>query len=126
MFHVDGDTVMWRVLDGEAVIVHADTAQYYGTNLAGAVLWARLVGGNASERDLVDALTSRFAGVSDADVAAAVAGFLDTAVEADLVIEGEAPGGAADAPQIEAPEAPFELPSLVRFGDLEALVLSGE
>lgn len=124
-YHVDEQKVIWRVIDGEAVIVHAETAQYFGTNQSGAVLWARLITGPAAVDDLGRVLQDRFGlGVDDARTASA--NFLDKAVEADLVVEGAVATSEPSVEPPELPDAPFEVPSLVRFGDLDALVLSGE
>lgn len=124
MYHVDSEKVIWRVVDGEVVIVHARTAEYYGTNQSGAVLWTRIVEGAAGRNELAETLRNRFE-LSAEDAASAADAFVDRALAADLITEGAVAGGPA-GDVVEVPDAPFELPSLVRFGDLDALVLSGE
>ena len=121
------DELIWRVIDGEAVVVHTETSAYFGLNASGTALWVRLASSPATPDELGDELVSLF-GRSSTEARADVEGFLQQAAEHGLI----APATASDDPpparidEVPAPRGPYETPNVVRFGDLETLVLSGE
>ena len=49
------DRVLWRVVDGEAVLVHKETSYYYSLNTTGTVIWELLSAEAQSAADLVNA-----------------------------------------------------------------------
>ena len=59
MYVVDGDAAVWNELDGEAVVIHTASAQYYGVNPSGTRLWKQLVA-DAGEEQLAAALVDDF------------------------------------------------------------------
>lgn len=122
------DIAAWRIVDGEAVIVHATSSAYYGLNSTGTFIWESIVNEPMASADIARRVTARF-GVTDDSIHNEVEAFL-----ASLEAEGlahEAPG-TAGAPSGDAMSAPsgagstFVPPRLARFGELEQLVLSGE
>lgn len=115
--------VTWRVVDDEAVLVHAQTSEYFSLNESGTWLWG-LLEAPRTAADLTAALSARYrreGGETAADVEAFVAR-LEQAGLLTQVASAGTPAGPAPAP----PRDPYEPPQLVKFGDLETLILSGE
>ena len=122
------DIAAWRIVDGEAVIVHAVSSAYYGLNSTGTLIWESILDEAMTSDEIADRMTARF-GVTDGSIHDAVTAFL-----ASLHAEGlvrEAGGDAVAARTIAESAQPngsgtFVPPTLSRFGELEQLVLSGE
>ena len=120
---VDRDRVTWRIVDDEAVVVHAETSDYFSLNASGTWLWTVLELPRTAQA-LAEALSARY-GHPAADAAADVDAFLAQLAGARLLVTTEAtaaPVASGGAP----PRDPYEPPQLVRFGNLETLILSGE
>jgi len=123
------EKVVWRIMDGEAVLVHADTSAYYGLNASATCVWEALVAAALTREDMSRRLSARYGGEADTllgDVEALVA----TLASESLIVEVPASdGGAADASpasNVRRDQSRYERPTLTRFGELEKLVLSGE
>lgn len=43
--YVDANTAEWRLVDGEAVIVHVQSSHYYALNETGTLVWTLLAEG---------------------------------------------------------------------------------
>jgi hypothetical protein len=125
-YRVIDANVAWRVVDEEAVLLHADSSAYFGLNQTGTLLWAKL----AQQPMTLDQLDSwarkKFSG-APADVRGEVSAFIDELVELELVesTDSVVPGTSAEA--TNGTMAPvWERPAVERFGELEKLILSGE
>ena len=122
------DIAAWRIVDGEAVIVHAVSSAYYGLNSTATFIWESIVSTPLASDDVTDRVTARF-GVSSEAVRDDVEAFLRSLEAEGLAREAT---GAASAPSADALSAQpvevgtFEPPRMSRFGELEQLVLSGE
>jgi hypothetical protein len=128
-YRANTDKVVWRIVDGEAVLVHADTSAYYGLNATGTSIWEALVSASLTPDEIGRRLSERYGVAADA-LLADVDAFLATVGNESLIVDAPAPNGLpADAPLAsDGPrsERRYEPPSLTRFGELEKLVLSGE
>jgi hypothetical protein len=134
-YQVDNDSAVWKIIDGEAVVVHADTSEYFGLNASATALWAVLASSAPTTEELAAVLVEQF----DRDPATALVeatDFVDRSRDAGLLTEtadapdtGAGPAGADQSAGTVTPplrSGPYEPPTLVKFGDLDALVLSGE
>jgi hypothetical protein len=122
------DIAAWRIVDGEAVIVHAVSSAYYGLNATGTFIWESIVREPMASRDVADQTAARY-GVAGDSVRDEVAAFLATLEAEGLVREANgAPVAQPAAARSAQPNGngPFVPPMLARFGELEQLVLSGE
>lgn len=137
-FRANTEKVVWRVVDGEAVLVHADTSAYYGLNAAATSIWEALVSAPLTRDDLVRRLGARY-DVRVEALAADVDAFLSVVRDESLVIEAASSNGdhasqthgdhASQTPaaaDVRPANGRYEPPGLTRFGELEKLVLSGE
>ena len=122
------DIAAWRIVDGEAVIVHAVSSAYYGLNSTATFIWESIVSGPMASDDITDRVTARFGVASDA-VRDDVEAFLRSLEAEGLAREADTasvlPGAGAFMAQA-SPSAEFVPPRMSRFGELEQLVLSGE
>lgn len=119
------DRLAWRIIDDEAVIIHSETSDYFSLNQSGTWLWT-LMDVPRTPEHLTEALSARYArpaGETRADVEA----YLEQLTRAGLVRQAAEPV----APPVTAaggagPRDAYEPPQLVKFGNLETLILSGE
>lgn len=129
-YQVDVESAVWKIIDGEAVVVHADSSEYFGLNASGTALWQVLASSTPSTEKLAEYLTVQFE--RHPDVAANEANaFVAKALAAGLIAEASnSPHVASSSVTPDTPvpvrSGPYEPPELVKFGDLATLVLSGE
>jgi hypothetical protein len=128
-YRVSDSRVAWRVADGEAVLLHADSSAYFGLNRTGTELWSELARRSLTREAVVAWARQRFP-AAPAGLAADVAEFLEQLEHHDLLDRDEAAGdepfGSEPAEPAEAGELEYEPPQLLLFGELEKLILSGE
>ena len=127
-YRVDANNVAWRVADGEAVLLHADSSAYFGLNQTGTLLWIELAGSPMTPEQLATWAKDSFADYPS-DAAEAIATFVEALLALHLVEIDE--GHDALAPVAPSKNAgsdvvAWEPPSVERFGELEKLILSGE
>ena len=77
------DGVLFQELDGELVLLSAQTGEYFGLNEVGAKMWV-LITSNWSFPDIVDSLLNQFE-VSAEQLAGDVERFLNTLEDAKLI-----------------------------------------
>ena len=122
------DIAAWRIVDGEAVIVHAVSSAYYGLNSTATFIWESIVSGPMASDDITERVTARF-GVASDSVRDDVEAFLRSLEAEGLAREANgastSPGAGAFMAQSSA-NGDFVPPRMSRFGELEQLVLSGE
>jgi len=127
-YRVDPERVAWRVLDDEAVLIHLQNSDYFGLNAAGAWVWSRLAE-HPRTAEQVAGLLAVQCGIRAEQASADVATFLEQLRRADLLEAEPVESGAAartEAPVAGDGCAPYEPPQLVKFGDLDTLILSAE
>ena len=124
---VNRDRVAWRVVDDEAVLIHSDTSDYFSLNQSATWLWG-LMDLPRSGEDLTAALSARYARPS-AETGSDVMSYLEHLTKAGLVLQ-EAESVPLAIPAVlggaAVPRDGYEPPQLVKFGNLETLILSAE
>lgn len=124
---VNRDKVTSQVIDDEAVILHADTSEYFGLNQSATWLWTRMDTPRTAA-ELIAAMGARYR-LAGADIGADVEDFLSRLTQATLIVPADgaaSPAEPGDAPDESDPRDGYEPPQLVKFGHLETLILSGE
>lgn len=125
-FQANTEAAAWRIVDGEAVIVHADTSAYYGLNKTGSFIWESILQEGLPSRVIGERLGTRF-GVDSGAIQGEVDAFLASLAAEGLVRDGKASPLAQRANGESAGAGDtYEPPRIERFGELEQLVLSGE
>jgi len=124
----NADKVAWRVVDGDAVIVHADSSAYYGLNSTGTFIWEAIATAPLAVEEIAARLSARY-GLERETVRADVDAFVASLGGEGLLLEAVDPStrSLTSVPSGSGrPSADYERPTLARFGELEQLVLSGE
>lgn len=121
--------VAWRVVEGEGVLLHAETSGYFGLNRTGTQLWQQLAARPMSVDELAAWIRERLSGAPE-DPAVDVAAFIAQLLQHDL-IDAAAPGQEQPPPDpatqtLDSESAVYEPPLVSPFGALEKLILSGE
>jgi len=126
-YELNGNGSACRFIDGEAVLINAETSAYYSMNRTGAfVLYELLVSGRQQD-EIAHILKDRFGAQSldlNDDVGRAIA-----QLEAEgLIVARHEPFIASEIEGADSVEMPpvYEPPTLERHGELEQLILSGE
>ncbi len=116
-----------ETLDGETIVIHMETGNYYSLNGTGSFVWGRLKGGRT-----LDALAADLAGAYNVTAEAAaglIATFLSMLVVDGLVLEQDgAPADAQTPSDTDAAPAgerqPFEAPLATRYDDMQEMLLA--
>jgi hypothetical protein len=127
-YRANADSVASRIVDDEAVLVHTETSEYFSLNLAGTFLWQLMVEQPLHEDELVTAISARYQ-LDETEARAQLLAFLTKLEQAGLLVDhsdGQALGGAKIDALADPVTHTYEPPDLVKFGDLETLILSGE
>jgi hypothetical protein len=119
------DIAAWRIVDGDAVIVHADSSAYYGLNATGTFIWESIVSAPMASADIADFVSAQF-GVARDSISDEIEAFLSELEAEGLTREADAPSAVAAVSAQRGDKGPYMPPKLSRFGELEQLVLSGE
>ena len=128
-YHANDARVAWRVVEGEGVLLHAETSGYFGLNRTGTLLWQQLATRPSSVEELAAWIGEHLPGAPK-DPAVEVAAFIAQLLQHDLIdaaapgTEQLAPAEPAELPELEGAE--YEPPLVSPFGELEKLILSGE
>jgi hypothetical protein len=125
-YRVNPDSVEWRAVDEEAVIIHLPSSRYFGLNPSGTWIWSTLATQACTSDQVASHLAARYRLLPD-QARGEVATFLRQLVQAELIGEVAA-GDGAEIATVAATSASdeYEAPELVTFGDLDTLILSAE
>ncbi|MEQ1870857.1 MAG: PqqD family protein [Vicinamibacterales bacterium] len=85
-YSINSRAAQWRIVDGEAVVVHVDTSYYYSLNRTGTFIWTALSMAPQSASDLAKQLAQAF-GIDQVRATADVAALLTALRDEDLVME---------------------------------------
>lgn len=107
-------------MDGEAVIVHLGTGNYYSLDNSGGRIWNLLLDG-ASPDEITALLCRTFTGERD-DIARAVNELLDRLRSESLIVPADRQPPAVDEAPTGTP-LPFEPPVLHTYTDMQELLL---
>jgi hypothetical protein len=124
----NADKVAWRVVDGEAVIVHADSSAYYGLNSTGTFIWEAIATAPLAAEEIAARLGARY-GLDREAVRDDVDAFVASLGSEGLLLDAAGPVAghpASIASGSGRASGGYERPTLAKFGELEQLVLSGE
>jgi len=121
--------VAWRVVEGEGVLLHAETSGYFGLNRTGTLLWQQLAARPSSVDELGAWIGEHLPG-APADPTIEVAEFIAQLLQFDL-IDAAVPGSEQLSPappraSLAVDGSEYEPPVVSSFGELEKLILSGE
>jgi uncharacterized protein YcbX len=127
-FVVNAPHVIHDTIDGVSVIINLASGRYYSLQNTATDIWG-LVGVGSSAQDIVEVMRDRYDG-ADVDMRQIVQGFLEQLLQEGLVRVHDA-DEAPERPVPDAllaeltaiPQAPFAVPVLEIYRDLEDLLL---
>ena len=134
---INSENAAWRIVDGEAVILSADTTYYYSMNGTATFLWRLLLEQDLSVPELAGCLAERF-GRSTSEITVDVGNLIEQLHSEQLVLEdsnGDGSGTQRSAAELVAEledgeeagaDGQYEAPALEKFDTLEKLIVSGE
>jgi hypothetical protein len=127
-YQANTDATSFNIMDDEAVIIHTVTSAYFSMNQTGTYLWNLMLDRYCSSDELAQTISAVF----EQDITTIkgdVNNFLEVLIDADLVLTQASNQSSEtslstnlDTSSLDA----YETPDLVKFGDLETLILSGE
>ena len=121
-YEINAPAVVSEIIDGEAVIMHLKSGNYFSTSDSGGVIWHGIEKHLGTEA-LVQLLVTKY-GLAASDASQNLDSFLATLTEHDLIRAraGDAPQ-AADAGIAAQTRSPFQPPVLNVFSDMKDLLL---
>lgn len=131
-YSIDQDNSAWRVVDGEAVLINAETTFYYGLNPSATRIWMLLLEEDLTAREIGDRLAPVY-GRNPSEIIQGITGFLDELTAEKLLTAAES--AAASQPAAQAATDPsgtsdlpgeWETPAITRYDTLEELIVCGE
>lgn len=125
-FRINTPQVIRETFEDEVVIVNLETGSYYSLDNVGAKIW-ELIEAGRSEVTIAAAIVHQYQG-DDAEVAQAVARFLQELQQEELVLAAaqataEATICASDGTLTNQPKPPFIPPRLHKYTDMQELLL---
>ena len=131
-YSIDQNNSAWRIVDGEAVLINAETTFYYGLNSSATRIWMLLLEEDLTVAEISGRIAPDFNKTS-AEISQSVAALLQELAQEKLLIGKElsnppvlAEGilnGSSSGP-ISASE--WDTPRITRYDTLESLVVCGE
>ncbi len=124
IFKPNTPAVVSEIIDGEAVIMHLKSGNYYSTEHVGSQVWAWLEQG-LSRSQIVDRMAARYE-VAQSELSASFDAFLAELLAQDLVREVTAASATAavdDSASVNGAARPFAPPVLNVYSDMKDLLL---
>ena len=131
-YSIDQNNSAWRVVDGEAVLINAETTFYYGLNSTATRIWKLLLEADLTVEEIAGRIASDF-GKSSAEITESVKTLLNQLTVEKLLTTMEAtashpsdqriPAGLSDG---DDTSGEWEIPELTRYNTLEELIVCGE
>ena len=122
-FKANEPTVISETIDGETVIIHLASGNYYSLKHSGAAIWAAIQ--QSATLGAIAAMVRSSYDVDGNDIEHEVSTLVQRLVEEDLVRPtlGDVSPPLACAPSSKERLAPYLVPVLDKFTDMEAMLL---
>jgi uncharacterized lipoprotein len=86
-YEINKDKVSWRRVNGEIIIIHLETTNYYSINKTGSIIWEMLSQQPSSEEEIIERVSKQYS-VDSKTTGKDVQLYLRTMLEEDLIQEG--------------------------------------
>ena len=110
--------VAHEIIDGEAIVIHFDTGNYFSLNGISSQLWQWFVKG-ANRREVLEALPPL-----EPDQVRSFDEFVDSLVAEKILEKEVVEADGRPAAALPKYEAPFETPKFSKYNDMQNLLLS--
>ena len=123
-FSIDQDNCAYRMVDGEAILIHSETTFYYSLNDAGPKIWKVLLDGEVTVEEAARAAGAE--GEPPAELLAATESFLGELTREQFLTSSEELGEGVAAPDAAVADGADWMPVLTKFDSLDELLVTGE
>jgi hypothetical protein len=123
-FSINGSAVASEVIDGEAIMMHQVSGDYFSADGVGCLIW-QWIGDGRSRNQMLDLLNERFAG-EPAEIASTVESVLADLLSHPLVFEVDQSDSPPPGPVAETstdPGVTYAPPILSVYSDMRDLLL---
>jgi hypothetical protein len=120
-FRVNSPAVIHETIDGEVVIINLNTGNYYSLDRAGATVWELLDKG-LSIGEIVEMAAGRYEG-SPVDMENSISELVSELQQEDLVLSNDAIRPVPHSLAIPTEKQRFEAPNLLKYTDMQDLIL---
>jgi Coenzyme PQQ synthesis protein D (PqqD) len=117
-FHISDNKVAHEIIDGEAIVIHFESGNYYSLQGIAAQLW-QWFASRASRREILDA----FQDLSP-DQIQSFDSFTEALVKEEILEKSVASADRQPTSPLPKRKVPFELPSFSKYNDMQNLLLS--
>ena len=117
-YQISTGKISHEKIDGEIIVIHFDTGDYYSMTATAAVLWEMLM----TPQNL-DQIRARFASW-DSRAETSVKRFIDVLVEEGLIHATDGGVGGATAASVGGERLVFEAPVIEKYSDMKAILLA--
>jgi hypothetical protein len=120
-YTIDTRNIVHETIEGEAILINMTTGSYYSLEGSGAAIWEFLQPGPVAAGSLAAFLATRYE-TDDVTALAESTRMLSEMAAEGLLLTTDAPEAPRPTPA-QTSRQPFELPTLQKYTDLEALLL---
>ena len=121
-FRINAPKVISETIDGETIIINLESGNYFSLNASGGDLWQELVR-NASRTAILQSLCRRYSLSAD-QAKVDIEDFLARLSQENLIAARPAASPANELPsQIAGDAPPYEKPALLKYEDMQDLLL---
>ncbi len=120
-YRVNAPNVVSETIDGEVIVINLANGNYYSLDSVGASIWAWIEQG-AAQNEIVDWLPNAY-DCNGQDVVSSVQSFVNTLETEGLILPQAINGTTAMSFPVPAKKAPFQMPTLNTFNDMQDLLL---
>ena len=131
-YSIDRNNSAWRAVDGEAVLINAETTFYYGLNPSATSIWMLLLDEDLTAGEIADRLAP-LSGSDPSEIVQGITGLLDelTAEKLLTTVESTESGSPVEQPAADLSDAidwsgEWAPPAMTRYDTLEELIVCGE
>jgi hypothetical protein len=117
-YRVASRKVAHEIIDGEAIVIHFDSGNYYSLEGVSSQVWQWVAAG-ASRQQIQDAFRDL-----QPDQSESLDAFLESLVNEELLEESVSGAGQEPATPLPKGEIAFESPKFAKYNDMQNLLLS--
>ncbi len=127
-YRINPERSAWRIVDGEAVLIHAETTYYYGLNGSATDIWRLLLEADLSASQIAEQLTSQLDFEPEV-IQPQIGSFLEE-LRGEGLLDAIDSNGGPPSPlstlSSTAHSGSWMAPEVVRYDSLEDLIVCGE
>jgi hypothetical protein len=121
-YRLTGDKIVSEVIDGEAVLINLDLGNYYSLDKIGTEVW-QLMSDGYSDKAIAQALTLRYTASAD-EVFMSLQRFIAQLLDEGIITRFESTAsGLSTVPQESGVRMPFTPPTIMKYTDMQDLLL---